>query len=425
MKIAKNIFTICIMIIILFITNGICCGKVEATTLYPIQSVDLYSKGEIDGFTYKGISIGVQFVVYKKDGVEYPAYCLDRNKMGVDTNFSYSVSIEEAVSDSAIWRAVNYGYPFYTAKELGCQTDGEAFAATKMAVYDAMYNYNWKDFKAINKTGERIIKAAEKISQKARNSKETKITPILDIKKINEDWEVDNIDKSCISLSYEVHTNAESPKYKVTMEDDLIGAKITNKENKEQSEFKKGEIFKLAVPISELEKKGLIQLHITADMKTRPILYGKAVNNPGMQDYALAAGDYEYEKVNLEEMYPENKTKIVITKLDKETQKELQGAKFNIYNDKKELIYKGVSTNKQGKAILEEVMPGKYYIEEIQSPDGYTPYKNLIEIDVKLNQEYKVVVNNYKKPKPQEKEVEPNEQTVTGEKQIALPRTGF
>lgn len=70
-------------------------------------------------------------------------------------------------------------------------------------------------------------------------------------------------------------------------------------------------------------------------------------------------------------------------------------------------------------------MPGKYYIEEIKSPDGYTIYEELIEIDVELNQKYVVNVNDYKKPENEEKEVEDGDKTVVGQKEINLPRTGF
>ena len=70
-------------------------------------------------------------------------------------------------------------------------------------------------------------------------------------------------------------------------------------------------------------------------------------------------------------------------------------------------------------------MPGKYYIEEIKSPDGYTMYDELIEIDVELNQKYVVNVNNYKEPEDEEKQVEDADKTVVGTKEVNLPRTGF
>ena len=37
----------------------------------PINKADLYSKGEVVFFNYDNIGIGVEVIVYKKDGVEY------------------------------------------------------------------------------------------------------------------------------------------------------------------------------------------------------------------------------------------------------------------------------------------------------------------------------------------------------------------
>ena len=143
------------------------------------------------------------------------------------------------------------------------------------------------------------------------------------------------------------------------------------------------------------------------------------------QSYALAAGDYEFESTKLKIKYSENATKIEIIKKDAETEEPLQGAKFNILNENKEIIYSDVTTNEEGKAIVEKITPGKYFIQEIKAPDGYTIYDELIEIDVELNQKYIVNVNNYEKPEDEEKQVDDVEITKTGDKEVYLPRTGF
>ena len=74
---------------------------------------------------------------------------------------------------------------------------------------------------------------------------------------------------------------------------------------------------------------------------------------------------------------------------------------------------------------VENIKPGKYYIQEIKSPNGYTLYDELIKIDVELNQKYVVNVNDYKKPENEEKQVEDEDIAVAGEKEVYLPRTGF
>ena len=178
------------------------------------------------------------------------------------------------------------------------------------------------------------------------------------------------------------------------------------------------------IPISELDKSGEIEIEVVADVKTRPILYGES-GDSSKQSYALAAGDYEFENAKIRIKYTANETKIEIVKRDAETKELLQGAKFNILDENKNIIYSDVTTNKEGVAIIDRVVPGRYYIQEIKAPEGYAIYGDLVEINIELNQKYTVNINNYEKPEDKEKEVENNDKEIskTGEKY--LPRTGF
>ena len=420
----KNIIVI-ILIIMTIITTLFAFRNTSKAATYIIEEADLYSKGEIVCLRYNNIIVGVQFVVYKKDGVEYPAYCLNRNLPGVTEEEEYSVSVDKLVSDAKIWRAVTNGYPFKTAKELGCNSDIEAFAATKMAVYDMMYNYNWDNFSGLDASGDRVLNAAIKISKAARSSSETKPVSIVNIKTDNERWEKDEKEGEYASKTFEVETNVESTKYEVKLNNlQIENVKITDENNNEKTKFKAGEKFKVLIPISEMNVEGEFEIEVTADMKTKPILYGDSGNNT-MQSYALAAGDYEFENSKMKVKYLANTTKIEIVKQDAETSEFLKGAKFNILDENKNIVYSDVITNEDGIATVENIMPGKYYIEEIKSPDGYTIYDELIEIDVTLNQKYVVNVSNYKEPENEEKDVEDGDLSVVGNKEVLLPRTGF
>ena len=423
MKINK-IIAIFIILITMITTFSIFQTKTKAAT-YIIDEADLYSKGELVCFRYQGTLIGVEFVVYKKDGVEYPAYCLNRNLPGITEDEEYTVSVDRIVRNNKIWRAVTNGYPFKTAKQLGCNSDIEAFAATKMAVYDAMYNYNWDDFTGENAQGNRVVAAAEKISKAARSSTATKPVSIVNLKTDDTKWEMDNVDKNYASKTFYVTTNVDSTKYDVKLNNVQIeNVKVTDEKNNAKTRFKTGEKFKVLIPITEMDKAGEFEIEVTADMKTMPILYGDS-GDSSKQSYALAAGYYEFENSKLKVKYLENTTKIEIKKKDAETSEALIEAKFNILDENKNIAYSDVTTNKEGIAVVENIMPGKYYIQEIKSPDGYTIYDELIEIDVELNQKYTVNINNYKEPENEEKKVEDDDKTVTGRKEINLPRTGF
>ena len=415
-----------ILIVILSLTILVFPTNVAKAATYIIDEADLYSKGEIVCLRYKkSIIVGVQFVVYEKDGVEYPAYCLNRDLPGVTEEEEYSVTVDNLVSDVKIWRAVTNGYPHKTAEELGCNSDIEAFAATKIAVYDMMYNYDWDDFEGLNEQGDRVLAAAINISKIARNSSETKPTSIVKIEAKDERWNKDEIEEEFASKTFSVKTNVSSTKYEVKLNNlDIDNVKITDEENNEKNEFESGENFKILIPISELIKSGEFEIEVIADMKTKPILYGKSPN-PSQQSYALAAGDYEYENTKITVKYLENTTKIEIVKKDAETKEVLEGAKFNILDENKNIVYADVETNEEGIALIENIMPGKYYIEEIKAPNNYTIYDKLIEIDVELNQKYTVNLDNYEKPENEEKQVEDEDKSVVGEKEVYLPRTGF
>lgn len=422
----KNILIIFTILVIIITTLSVFKTNSKAAT-YLIEEADLYSKGELVCFTYQGIKVGVEFVVYKKDGIEYPAYCLNRNLPGVTEEEGYTVTADKLVTNSKIWRAVVNGYPFKTAKQLGCNSDIEAFASTKMAVYDAMYNYDFDDFEGLNSQGDRVVAAAEKIAKAARASSETKPVSVVSINELSEGWKVDNIDSKYISREFEVLCNVQYDKYSLKVNKTGINnIKIVDGNNEEKAELKNGENFKVLIPISELDTSGEIEIEAVADVKTRPILYGNSGNST-KQSYALAAGDYEFENAKIKIKYTTNETKIEIVKKDAETEKPLQGAKFNILDASGNIVYSDITTNEEGLAVINKVLPGKYYIQEIKAPEGYTLYKDLIEIDIELNQKYTVNVNNYEKPENEEKEVEVEDKEITrtGEKEKYLPRTGF
>ncbi len=80
-------------------------------------------------------------------------------------------------------------------------------------------------------------------------------------------------------------------------------------------------------------------------------------------------------KENGEIVKAEMSNKLIIgslefTKTDFSTSEALPNTKIEIYNDKDELVFEGV-TNEEGKIIIDELRYGKYYILEKEAPEGY------------------------------------------------------
>lgn len=393
----------------------------------PINKADLYSKGEVVYFNYDNIGIGVEVIVYKKDGVEYPAYCVNKGRPGVTEEHQYSVSINKLLTNNKIWKAIVNGYPFKTPQELGCNNMQEAYAATKMAVYDAMYNYDLNKFTVHGNvdSNRRVVAAIKKIITAARNSKESKTVATISVKDESKEWKVDSINKNYLSKTYSVIASAANETYTIALENNTKKiAKVVDVNNKEKTTFKADEKFKVLLPIVELEEKGTFTIKASSELKTMPVLYGETPNAE-WQNFAVTAGFFEPTDVKLNQSYSPNYTKIEILKKDGKQANPLKGGIFNLYNEENDLLYTDLTTNEEGKIVIENLVPGKYYLEEMVAPEGYSKLDDRVEIDLKLNQTYKVTVNNFEEPEDEDKVVPEEDEVTVGEEEEILPRTGY
>ena len=72
-----------------------------------VQAVNMNSATIISGgdcgslLQYKGTECTIYYAKYIQDGVEYPAYCLEKTKQDVDVTAPYSVSINNNISSLA------------------------------------------------------------------------------------------------------------------------------------------------------------------------------------------------------------------------------------------------------------------------------------------------------------------------------------
>ncbi len=369
-----------------------------------INSANIYKVGNCGNLlTYNGVNVEVSYVEYNHSGISYPAYCLDKTKPGVET-VPYEVSVQSMVQDVGLWRIIINGYPYKSIQQLGVANKEEAFTATKQAVYCYVHGNSPDNYGAIGEAGARTLQAMKNIIQNAQNSNETKISSTITINKDVSDWKQDERDKNYISKLYNVSSNANISNYKIELtkagSDNLGGIKLTDENNNEKAMFTPNEKFKILVPIKNMTEKGEISIKVEAQVETKPVLYGTAPNS-GYQDYALTASTYEDGIGNVNDEYQKNETKIIIIKKDQDNEKLLQGVEFELLDENKQIVYTNLKTNEEGKIIIENLVPGKYYIKETKTIDGYEIYDQLINVEMELNQEITITVNNKKEEKPQ------------------------
>lgn len=410
------------IILSLLMIIGIIILPTKSKAVFTIDKADLYSKGTYsDYLRYAGTGIVFDYVVYQKDGQEYPAYCLNKNLKGANGGFSYSVDVNELLTDVEVWRTIINGYPYKTPQELGCNTKEEAFLATKQAVYCAIYDRDPNTYVATDEVGVRTKNALVKIVTDARNSTEVKQSANLTLEDVTSKWEQDNLDKKYVSKKFTIKANSTVNSYTVALEGmNVEGAKIVNEKNLEQTSFKYGENFKIIIPITNMQEEGSFNIKVNGKVATKPILYGYS-QDPKLQSYALTGNMYEDGSGEKTVYYTKNETKIIILKQDEEGNA-LEGVKFRLLDENKEILHSELTTNKEGKIIIENLAPGVYFIEETNTINGYAIYKEQIEAKVAYNEALTVKVTNSKQTVEVEKPVvTENEKEVV----VKLPKTGM
>lgn len=363
-----------------------------------INSANIVSGGDCGTLlTYKGIPVITTYAHYMQDGISYPAYCLDKAKPGVGDNISYNVSAENAITDVKLWKIIINGYPYKTIEQLGCQSKEEAFTATKHAVYCHNHGNNPNDYKPVGEAGIRTLNALNKILADAAKCTETQVSNIVKIIKEESNFKIDDIEKQYVSKIYSIQAQTSISNYIVNIqknnEELPEGIKITNLQNTPKQEFSQNEKFKILIPIKNLKKQADFKIEIKTQINSKPVLYGKSSDST-YQDYALTASTYEDATGNTKDIYYKNETKVKIIKQDKETKERLENVEFNILDENKQIIYTNLKTNSKGEILLENFLPGKYYLQETNSKDGYLLDERLIEFNIKLNEELTITIDN-------------------------------
>lgn len=426
----KTLKTILIILVILILNIVILTNSVQAVEG---EQITVYSKGYLKRVIQKnGIYIKTTHAVYMKDGKEYPVYCLDRELEGVGEYIAtYDVTNQGIISDVNLWRVIISGYPYKSIEELGVKDEAEAYIATKQSIYCYLYNTNLEEYTSTLESGIRIINAMYKILEDAQNSTDTYENKKIKIIQ-SENWKVDDNEIEYISKQYEIICDKNISKFIVDLEKQPIGCKIVDLENQEKTEFNSNEKFKILIPITSLENNGEFKIQIQTKMKTYPVFFGKSPRED-LQNYALTLSSIENINTEFIQTYSQNKTQIIIEKHDADTGAKLKGAKFEILNEEGKVI-KTVETDEDGKINLNKILPGKYYISEIDAPEGYNLNLKIFEVEIELNQNKTIEIDNVKIEEPEEKipeeeftveEPKIEEETIIVEEVLKLPVTGM
>ncbi|PEP12430.1 SpaA isopeptide-forming pilin-related protein, partial [Bacillus wiedmannii] len=85
-----------------------------------------------------------------------------------------------------------------------------------------------------------------------------------------------------------------------------------------------------------------------------------------------------------------------VIKKDAESGKVLEGAEFKLKNETGQVVGEAKTTNKDGVVTFENLVPGKYTLEETKAPEGYKAVEVTVEVNVVANEVVKQEVMNEK-----------------------------
>ncbi|WP_257150604.1 MSCRAMM family protein, partial [Bacillus toyonensis] len=85
-----------------------------------------------------------------------------------------------------------------------------------------------------------------------------------------------------------------------------------------------------------------------------------------------------------------------VIKKDAESGKVLAGAEFILKNESGQVVGEMKTTDKDGVVKFENVVPGKYTLEETKAPEGYKALEVTVEVNIVANEVVKQEVTNEK-----------------------------
>ena len=416
-----------ISLMIILSVLGVC---IQSYAVLEVGQMNVFPKADCEKLlTYNGVPIRTTYVAFYKNGNEYPAYCLDVNLPGVE-NGEYVVNATDKLRNVAVWKAIINGYPYKSLEELGAFNGQEAFTATKQAVYTMVHNRDISSYGPVNtEAGRRTYQIYCNIVNAAR-SMTTNIEENVMVKvyAVSKEWEMDKEDTEYLSKEYFVTSNVSSGNYEISLQGVVPNnTKIVDMSNNEKKVFSMNEHFKIKIPILELIQSESFTINANAKLETKPVMYG-ATTVPGTQDYALTGFMYEEIGSSIIEDYQKNETKIVVNKVKEGIGEALKNVKFELLNEEEESIRSELITNDEGQIIIENLLPGKYYLKEIETQEGYILLEKLIEVEIKFGEAKEIVVYNKEIPKIVEAEPEQVPESIVEkvtDTPKKLPKTGM
>ena len=408
-SIIKRLLSLCLAV--LFLLSSFVEAFAGTSLENALNKVHLYVK-EGKGqqlLTWKGVIDADNFapaiIVYRsEDGNEYPAYCANPNRPGVEDLIakSYDVDVDKLDTDPHVWGVITNGYPYKSPQELGLSTEYQAYYATKMAVWATVHaNYsNLNDWKA-NGSHNQPVEAAMKNLVAKGKANDVVYATWLAVNPKSQKAEVDSIDSNYYSQEFEIKSNVKIDSFKIVFDGNVPeGVKATNLQNEEQETFSGDtNTIKVLIPKKDGgEQKGTFNVIAKGKLENKAVMFGISHSGKKQDYYVAPIPFYNGDSIGKVTYYadgttpppdepkepdtpdqpntpdtpdiPEPGKGLQILKVKAGTTQGLSGAVIRLTDADGGIIGDYV-TNEQGEISIPDLAVGAYYVEEIVAPEGY------------------------------------------------------
>lgn len=408
MKKLNKIISILLMIMLVLSSLSSLTNISFAST--PIDAANMYHIGLCNtGLRYwsnthhRWFDVDCYFTLYEKDGVTYPAYCVNADNDGVGQRGPYTVDVSEEIQDvnvefdmdgDVIWRTIINGYPYKSPTELGVTTVEDAYLVTKRAVHANLYNVDvLNQYSTADAHDVVVLNAINRLTNIGRNGTLTKDDYTMTISKVGDFYKEGNY----YVQKFNVTANTTIDTYTITTAQNMpTGAIITNESGTQTYNFNSGDSFYVKVPKASMLENINSYIRALGKCETYPIFYG-ATRISGTQNYALTYDPYEDLSAATTFNADVFQSGIVIIKTDSETGIALEGVVYNAkYADGTNIG--DYTTNEQGRITINNLRPDRVILTEVSTLDEYILDTTPITVDLEYKQIKTIeLTNDHKK----------------------------
>lgn len=324
---------------------------------------------------------------YDSEGNKNPAFCVDPNKAGPGEYFAgkYDLSVAGAETNEKMAAIINNSIPYKTYQELGVNSEEEAYAATKAAIWCVIGVSKYTDrsqWRAPDRP--QVTALFNKLVDLALNNPESVKAAVYGTIKVDEKpVEEEKYFVQRFQVQETSNSGKKITKYKVELTGDYPdGTIITDEEGIEKTQFKGDETFAICIPKTSVPPDGNAEANvkISANLYSNVILIGKPLNGLdgkvqdmeiGMPNQPITINEKMVVGKEPEITTPPGSGKLKVIKLDaSDNATPLAGVTFDCYNSEGHLIDTG-TTDESGIWEPNITESGTYTVVERSTNNRY------------------------------------------------------